>query len=258
MQDSTALKRGGKREPARRDAALRRPDLGLKTVFRSLDTLSPRERALIEEATAPAENWLAGAECATLGVPRRGVFRVLDGVCLGCRLFADGRRHVLSIYLPGDLIGVDCLIAEESRETVSPVVSARLALTPLKALRERARREPAIAEMLNREIVRRLALHEAWASLLGRCTAVERTAFLFCEVFERSRRAGAAFEDRCAFPLTQLDLADTLGMSVVHINRVLKGLRDRDLASLDSGWIHIRHWRRLAAVAGFNPEYLMD
>lgn len=257
MHDMIALKGGRQRDPARPDAALGRPDFGLETTFRSLDALMKRERTLLDGVTSPPENWLAGAECATLGSPRRGLFRVLDGVCLGYRLFSDGRRHIFSIYLPGDLIGPDCLVAEVSRENLSPAVSARLALTPLKALRRIASVEPAIEQMLNREMVRRLAIHETWISLLGRCTAIERTAFLFCEIFERSRRAGTAFPDRCAFPLTQLDLADALGMSVVHINRVLKSLRDRELASLDSGWIHIRDWRRLASVASFESDYLV-
>ena len=116
MHDMTALKRRRPGELARSAEALRRPDLGLETVFPSLDGLMKRERTLLDSVTAPPEDWLAGTECATLGTPRRGLFRVLDGVCLGCRLFSDGRRHILSIYLPGDLIGPDCIIAETSRE----------------------------------------------------------------------------------------------------------------------------------------------
>ena len=257
MHDTTAVKSRLRPELPRINAALRRPNLGLQTVYRSLDTLPNRERTLLDSVTAEPQNWLAGTEFAELGSRRRGLFRVLDGVCLGCRLFCDGRRHVLSIYLPGDLIGPDCLVTDVSRETVSAAVSARLALTPLKELREVAGAEPAIADMLERETVRRLAIYETWVSLLGRCTAVERTAILFCEIFERSRRAGVAFEDRCAFPLTQIDLADALGMSVVHINRVLKSLRDRNLASLDSGWIHIRDWQKLTSIFGFDSDYLI-
>ena len=256
MHDLTVLKSEG-REPVDAGAgALRRPDPGLQTIFHSLGTLTKRERAGLDTATAPSQNWLSGAECVTISKPGRGLFRVEEGVCLGFRLFADGRRQIVAIYLPGDLIGPDCLVAREFRETVSPAVSARLALTPLKSLRECASAEPGIAAMLNREIVRRLAIYETWVSILGRCTATERTAFLFCEIFERSRRVGVAFHDRCALPLTQNDLADALGMSVVHINRVLRSLRDRGLASLDSGWIHIRDWSRLVSVAGFDPGYL--
>ena len=256
MYDPTSLKNGDRSAFQSGEVALRLADSGLRAAHPFRDGLDIRERSLLDSVTHEPAEWPGGSQCVALERPRRGLFRVVDGVCLGYRLFPDGNRQVVSIYLPGDLIGPDCLVTETSRETVSPAAAARLAFTPLDALRECARTEPGIAAMLSRELVRRLAIYETWISLLGRRTALERMAFLFCEIFVRSRKTGSAAAADCAFPVTQQDLADALGLSLVHTNRVLRALRLENLAGLSGGRVHIRDWHRLARVAGFEDDYL--
>ncbi|HET7413262.1 MAG TPA: helix-turn-helix domain-containing protein [Pararhizobium sp.] len=196
-------------------------------------------------------------ECIRMDAPYEGLFRLDEGACLGYRILRDGRRQIVAIHLPGDVINPDCLVCGVSRQAVVPATFSRLAFAPLGALKAAAGNDPAIGWLLARETARQLAIFEARICSLGRRTALERIAFLLCEIYWRSAMRGLAANDRCALPLTQNDISDALGMSVVHANRVLKVLRQRGFAALEGGRLHIGDWDRLARFADFDGGYLL-
>ena len=91
---------------------------------------------------------------------------------------------------------------------------------------------------------------------MGRLTATERTAHLFCETYTRLKALGLASDHRFNFPVTQADLAQAVGISTVHINRVLQELRLRGLIVWDGGEVRIRDWSALVGMAQFDDLYL--
>jgi hypothetical protein len=91
---------------------------------------------------------------------------------------------------------------------------------------------------------------------LGRRTAAARAANLLAEIYWRQQTLALARDGRCALPATQSDIADALGLSVVHTHRVLRALHDDGLAVLRNRVLHILDWERLTALGSFNPDPL--
>ena len=96
----------------------------------------------------------------------------------------------------------------------------------------------------------------AWITSMGRRSSIERVAHLMCELYLRARNIGLTFEPQFALPLSQLLLADSLGMTPVHLNRVLKELRLTGAMTLQRGSLLINDPEKLIQIAGFDENYL--
>jgi len=95
-----------------------------------------------------------------------------------------------------------------------------------------------------------------WLVNMGRRTADKQMAHLFCEIYVRLDSIGLVTESSFSFPVTQVELADTLGITTVHVNRMLHQLRDAGLMSLRGKRMTIQNFERLRHFAEFNPNYL--
>jgi CRP-like cAMP-binding protein len=100
------------------------------------------------------------------------------------------------------------------------------------------------------------AIHREWMLSAGRRSAVGRVAHLFCELLIRLRIGGCADDDSYEFPLTQVQLADCLGLTSVHVNRTLQQLRKQGLIELKGRRLRIVDLGELERVAEFDPTYL--
>jgi CRP-like cAMP-binding protein len=100
------------------------------------------------------------------------------------------------------------------------------------------------------------AIAREWLVNVGQRNALERMAHLFCELLYRFRAVGLNQGNSCTLPLTQLELAETLGLSSVHVNRTLQTLRRQKLITLEGGTLTIQDLDALKEVSFFNPDYL--
>jgi CRP-like cAMP-binding protein len=91
---------------------------------------------------------------------------------------------------------------------------------------------------------------------MGRRDSVQRVAHLMCELYVRALNIGLTVGDRFEMPLTQIVLGDALGLTPVHVNRVLRKLKVRGVMSLSRGSLTIADVGKLAVVAGFDDNYL--
>lgn len=96
----------------------------------------------------------------------------------------------------------------------------------------------------------------AWIVSMGRRSSIERVAHLICDLYIRARSIGLTHDDEFALPLSQLILADALGMTPVHINRVLKELRLSGAMALKRGSVTLLDPGKLVQIAGFDENYL--
>ena len=119
-------------------------------------------------------------------------------------------------------------------------------------------RYPRIARALWRDTLVDGAIFREWIANVGARDALERLAHLLCEIFVRLQVVGLAQEDGCELPLTQNELGDAIGVSLVHVNRVLQELRGRELISLKRGTLVIKDWDGLKEVGQFDPAYLQN
>ena len=181
---------------------------------------------------------------------------VIKGFACRYKLRADGTRQIVAYLLPGDMCDPDGPLLDRADHFVGTLSACTVATVPREALVTVMQDFPAIARAVRiASLVDEATLRE-WLLNVGRRTAEERLAHLFCEVLLRMRAVGLVDGNRCDLPATQTDLADTTGLSVVHVNRVLQEMRRQRLIALSAGKLEILDLPRLRALAEFKPNYL--
>lgn len=218
--------------------------------------LSPEEKQALEKIAQPARRLGAREDVIRDGERPRHVHVVLEGWACRYKQLEDGRRQVISIFLPGDLCDPHVFVLrkmDHSLGTLTPVVLAEISES---AIREIAVQFPRVAEALWWEVLVTAAIHREWLVNVGRRTALERVAHLLCEVYFRQAAVGRAKEGRCELPITQVELADALGLSAVHVNRTLRELRLSGLIDWRGKTLAIPDVDALTRIARFSPDYL--
>lgn len=190
------------------------------------------------------------------GRPSDRVFVVLDGWVCSYRLLADGRRQITRLLVPGDVCNLEALHLPQSGSAIGTLTPCTLAAVSPQALRELAAARRPIADTLAWLAAVDLAgLVERNASL-GRRSAREHVAHLLCELLVRLTLVGRAQGNGYAMPLTQEEIADLLGLTSVHVNRVVQALRRDGLIEYGGKELVITQWSALKAAAGFRADYL--
>jgi len=224
--------------------------------LQGLMRLSASDIAAVETITIQQRMFEAQADLIGEGEVAKDVVVVLDGFACRYKQRLAGQRQITAYLLPGDVCDIDAADlgpVDHAVGTLSPCLVARI---PVQALADLLRQHPNVAQAL------RLAKHaevetaRAWIVNLGCRLALERVAHLFCELMTRMELAGLAQDGRCPFPLTQNDLAQTLGLSNVHVNRVLQELRRQGLIELKGKSLRLLDLPRLQKLAEFSPTYL--
>ena len=203
---------------------------------------------------AKSETWRAVGEVIEEEGAQPSLRLVLSGWAACCRSLADGRRQILQLVTVGDACGLPQPDAEPSRCTT--VALTRVRIAEFGALSEIVR-NPATQSLA--DLVRTAAARERREMLshivrLGRMSAYERTGHLLLELLDRQTRTGMAQGASMPLPLTQEVLADTLGLSVVHTNRILQQLRREGHISQRSGRIAFHDPERLASICDFTAD----
>ncbi len=207
-------------------------------------------------APAPVQVMAAGQDLFSQGEPCRQVFMILDGwVCL-YELLEDGRRQILHFALPGDIVG----FRPDSRS--SPFGAQALSQVCLCPI---SRSRLVEAAQANAGLAFRLACMlyddgaEAYERLtsIGRKTALERVATLLLELFYRlRRRVPLSRGETLQIPLTQTHIADAVGLTAVHVNRMLGLLRQKGVIEYGNGVFRILAPSRLFEIAGADAQVM--
>lgn len=181
---------------------------------------------------------------------------VLEGWACRYQLLSEGKRQIFSFHIPGDIPDLQGLHMPVMDHSLCTLSSTIVAFIPHEPLRDLTAEFPGIAAILWRDTLVDGAIFRAWMTGLGRRTASEAVAHLFCELYLKLQAMGLARDHGYRLPLTQADLGDALGLSNVHVNRTLRDLRSKDLITLQGGRLEINKWQELADLCDFDPEYL--
>jgi CRP-like cAMP-binding protein len=179
----------------------------------------------------------------------RTIYRVEDGWACRYRMLGGGRRQITGLFLPGEYCEPQWLLGERAQ---FPIV----ALTVLRAssfrLDEFAAAKRGHTEGVKAMLAATLCAFNRqadWIVTLGRRSALERLCALLYDIFDRLRRAGRTFNDKCAMPLTQGDMADIVGLTPVHVNRVLQQMRAQGLIELRGKWLRVPDAEALQSIS---------
>lgn len=184
------------------------------------------------------------------------VLVIASGYVVAVKRTASGLQQNVALYVPGDIVDHESFTLGDSRCGAV----ALTAVTFHKVAHHRLRELLAYNVEHDRAFWTYVAFHGAlaqeWLLSLGRRSAYARTAHFLCEIIYRTTTAVPEEPVTCPMPLTQNELADTLGLSVVHVNRTLMKLRQEGLIRLRRGQIEVLDWSRFKIAAGFEPGYL--
>jgi CRP-like cAMP-binding protein len=226
--------------------------------IRKLDALAPLtglQKALLTEICARPRVVEARTDLICEGEPPGGVFLVLDGFACRYKLRETGARHIAAYLLPGDTCDLDVSLLRRMDHSIGALSPCRVVqIEPGQV--EALLAQPGIARALRMSTLVDEATLREWLVNVGARTARERIAHLFCELLVRLQVVGRARADSFDLPLTQQDLAETTGLSNVHVNRSLQELRRQRLIEWRSKHLRILDLPGLKAVAEFKPSYL--
>ena len=140
--------------------------------------------------------------------------------------------------------------------TLGAVVRSNVVLIRHELVRNLLKKRIELAAILWRDTLIDAAVFREWMVGMGRRDAQARVAHLFCEMVTRMVVIGLADTHKCDFPVTQLDIADALGLTDEHVNRVLKELREQGVVEFRRGTITVLDWEALQEAGEFDPTYL--
>ena len=181
---------------------------------------------------------------------------LLDGWLARCKDLPGGERQVTELHVAGDFADLHGFTLKRLDHDVMTMSEVTVAVVPHERLHELTDKHPRLGRVYWFATNIDAAIHREWALSLGQRSALSRMAHLFCELYARLDVVGRTKSGGYDFPLTQRELSECLGLTVVHANRTIQELRRRGLVELENRRLTIVDRRGLEGVAQFDPAYL--
>ncbi len=220
------------------------------------DSLSDDEIRTISEFPSRPAVFTAGEEIVMEGSRPKESCLVTAGFAARSQSLRSGERQITAVHVPGDFVDLHSMMLKVMDHSVVALGPCKVAFVPHEAIKVVTETNPHLARMFWLSTVIDGAIQRTWITCLGRRSAEQHLAHLICELYVRLEVAGAASDFMFEFPVTQAQLGDVLGLSVVHVNRKLQELRAVGLVEWRDGKVKIRDFQRLAQMAEFDPTYL--
>jgi CRP-like cAMP-binding protein len=211
--------------------------------------------------------WLAEMQSAPVAVKRgkqltregqtgHKAFVLHCGWACSYKELSDGNRQIISFPIAGDCVGLRSILLRTADHSFSALTDALVSPVDGRHILQCVTEYPRLGAALLWAASRDEAMVVEHLVNIGRRSAIQRTAHFFMELAERLSLVGLATESEFACPLSQFALADALGLTAVHVNRVLRQLREQDLLTMRRGNVRIHDLNRLRKFAGYQGGYL--
>jgi CRP-like cAMP-binding protein len=236
------------------------PLLRLVRKLRASCELSEREVQALCTLPINVRSYPAHADVVRQGDRPTQCCLLIESYLFQFKIAGSGRRQISQLYLPGDIPDLQSLRLAPMDQYIATAAPAIIGFIPHEALRAMMAEHARLADCLWRETLLEAAIFREWIISLGARDAHCRLAHLLCEQALRFERIGAG--SRTGFPLylSQTQIADVIGTSVVHVNRMLQKLRAEQLIAYGDAErrkeLKILNWEGLADAGDFNSDYL--
>ncbi|GEO19324.1 Crp/Fnr family transcriptional regulator [Microvirga aerophila] len=230
----------------------------MNRLTRKLEAFGPlpdADKRLLDEIIRDARSVKPRTDLIREGETPNDVNLILEGFACRYKMTPNGTRQIVAYLVPGDFCDLHVFILKAMDHTIATLSQCQVVKIPrprILALMER----PAIARAFWWAALVDEATLREWLINVGVRTAEQRVAHLLCELLLRLETVGLTNGDTYELPITQAELADTVGLTAVHVNRVLQRLRGDGLITLKGKNLVILDVARLKALSGFNPNYL--
>jgi CRP-like cAMP-binding protein len=214
------------------------------------------EKRALQDAATPVRAYGSHEDLIREGEQANAVSVIVSGFACRHKMLPDGRRQIIGYFLPGDMCDARVFILKKMDHTISTLAPSTVTTLSRECILDITSKYPRLTRAFWWNTLVEEAIGRQWLVSIGQRTALERVAHLFCEIYVRLQAVGLATPAGCELPVTQSELADTVALSTVHVNRTLKELRRVGLVSMSSKSLVIHDFAGLRALAMFDPGYL--
>lgn len=220
------------------------------------DLVSTTEIAALAEVLDPPRKVDASVDIVLEHAYTEHSILLLEGFTARYSTLSDGRRQITEINVAGDFVDLHSLLMKQMDHGVVALTECVIAEAPHSGLIDITERHPHLTRLLWLDTIIDAAIHRQWLVAMGRRSGLGHLAHLVCELYLRLQAVGQTGDLTFDLPLTQAVLGDALGLSTVHVSRLISELRGEGVINWSGGQIDILDWRRLAEIAEFDPTYL--
>ena len=218
--------------------------------------LTNDDRQVLQTAVLRSQHVGARKDLIREGDVPDNVHLILNGFACRYKMMPNGQRQIMAYLVPGDLCDLHVSILGEMDHSIATLCPCEVVFLPRSTIEDLTEKHSRIHRALWWATLVDEAILREWIVNMGRRPADRKLAHLLCELLMRLQAVGLATDNSYDFSVTQADLGDTLGLTSVHVNRVLQQLRSDGLIALKGRNLVINDVERLKAFAEFNPNYL--
>ncbi|PLX37816.1 MAG: hypothetical protein C0606_06000 [Hyphomicrobiales bacterium] len=221
--------------------------------FKHFRTFNAPELSFVSDFKTGELSADAGATILVEGAHSAHLYTLLSGWAFRYKILEDGRRQILNYVVPGDLIGLQASLMGEMQHSVEALTPVTLCVFERDRLTDLFANHPTLAFDVTWIAAREERILDEHLLSIGRRSALERAAYLLAFLHRRASTVGLIGSGRQTIPITQYHVADTLGLSVVHTNKTLRKLANRDMIRwLDRG-CEVLNFDGLCEIASWSP-----
>ena len=218
--------------------------------------LSGKELTVLDRLHARRRSFIAGLDMVHQGQVNHSAFIHASGWVCSYKLLSGGTRQIVDFQIPGDFLGLRSVLFRTADHNIEPLTRVEASEVLASDLRETFSETPRLATAVLWAASRDEAMVVEHLVGIGRRDAKERTAHFLLELGARLKLVGLGTTLGYSCPLSQNMLADSMGLSAVHVNRVLRELREDGLVTFQNGKVTIHDLDRLVTLADFDKTYL--
>lgn len=217
---------------------------------------SEEEFAALAEILTPVRKYAAGQELIRQFSSPKESTLLLSGMIGRLVALRRGRLQITALQVPGDFVDLHAFLLATMDHSVVAMSDCEVTTAPHGDLRRLCDRYPRLARALWYLTIVDASIHRHWITVLGGRGAIGRAAHVLCEMHVRLADVGLVRDGQFDLPLTQAHAGDVLGLSAVHVNRVIQELRAKNVLTWDRRRVQIKDWDALVDIAEFDPTYL--
>jgi CRP-like cAMP-binding protein len=216
----------------------------------SISALTREQVRILTLIQGPPRHLRPHTPLGRTGDPDASAYVIREGWAFAYTLLANGERQVVGFLLPGDLVRVGCTLRGSTELCVETITDTLVTEMSMASVRSAARQWPEIFELFLRLQSQMLGALVDQLVDLGRRDSRARVAQFVLKLERRLMSIGHAEPDGYAFPISQYLIADAVGLTAIHVNRVLRGLREEEIVTVRRDRVTIQDRARLLEIAG--------
>ncbi len=218
------------------------------------DALSQQEIDILASLNFKQMAFGKGAELISAHSRASSSCLILSGMTARALMLEDGRRQLTALHIPGDFVDLHALLLKVMDHSVVAMTDCVAAFVPHSELIALTEQAPHLTRLLWLSTTIDAAIQREMIASIGRRMPLKRLGHLICELYLRMEVVGLAKGGQFQLSLTQNDIADILGLSLVHTNRTIRDLRATGLVSWKNSAVAIQDFERLAEIVGFELD----